>query len=264
MFTILLVMISPFNCFELSTIHCDCTDLVVWGQNLYSNVGNPRFSPLVSSMISLPPHIQGIIVGEVLSDAGLGFAHSRAKNCRLGFQQSLSHFGYFWSVFTKLAPYCKSIQNIYARKTKGTTCYALGLYTRALPCFTEFYHLFYVDGVKVVPFPRGGTPIPPAGGEGTPLAGVDILNLLTPIALAQWIQGDGMREGYGVILCTDSFTTPDVVRLMNVLIIRYNLECNLRMHIGKPRIYIRSASMPLLRFIVVGHMDPSMLYKLGI
>jgi len=62
--------------------------------------------------------------------------------------------------------------------------------------------LFYVNGVKVVPS--------------------DIFNLETRIALAHWIMGDSALPT-GLLLCTDSFTTPDVVRLMNVLMVRYRL-----------------------------------------
>lgn len=50
---------------------------------------------------------------------------------------------------------------------------------------------------------------------------------------------------------------------MNVLIIRYRLDCTLRFH--RPtqlRIYIREGSMPLLRTIVIPYMHTSMLYKL--
>jgi LAGLIDADG DNA endonuclease family len=65
-----------------------------------------------------------------------------------------------------------------------------------------------VNGIKVVP--------------------VDSLNLLTPIALAHWIMGDGEARDYGLILYTDSFTIQDVVHLMNVLMIKYELECTLR------------------------------------
>jgi hypothetical protein len=58
----------------------------------------------------------------------------------------------------------------------------------------------------------------------------------------------------GLILCTNSFSIQDVVRLMNVLMIRYRLECTL--HIKKQNkieylIYIREGSMPLLRYIVI-------------
>jgi hypothetical protein len=63
----------------------------------------------------------------------------------------------------------------------------------------------------------------------------------------------------GLIICTDSYTLPDILRLMNVLIIRYELECSLRYHTPtQPRIYIRQRSMPLLRSIVIPYFHPSM------
>jgi len=40
--------------------------------------------------------------------------------------------------------------------------------------------------------------------------------------------GDGYKHGNGLELCTDSFNVEDVVRLMNVLMVRYRLECTLR------------------------------------
>jgi hypothetical protein len=63
---------------------------------------------------------------------------------------------------------------------------------------------------------------------------------------------------------TQSFSVPDCVRIMNVLMIRYQLDCTLNYDRGLPVIYIRAASMPLLRSIVAEHMDPSMLYKIGL
>ena len=74
--------------------------------------------------------------------------------------------------------------------------------------------------------------------------------LLTPVALAHWIMGDGSSERHGIILCTNSFTVQDVVKLMNILIIRYGLECNLRIKKRKNKIeymiYIRQSSMTRL------------------
>jgi hypothetical protein len=43
----------------------------------------------------------------------------------------------------------------------------LQFFTRSLPCITELYSLFYVNGVKVIP--------------------QNIYELLTPVALAHWI-----------------------------------------------------------------------------
>jgi hypothetical protein len=99
------------------------------------------------------------------------------------------------------------------------------------------------DGVKVIP-------------------AVEIMyDLLTPEALAHWIAGDGAAIGSSLILCTDSFSIIDNVKLMNILMVRYQLECTLR---GNNRIYIKAASMPRLRAIVFPFMHSSILYKIGL
>jgi hypothetical protein len=52
------------------------------------------------------------------------------------------------------------------------------------------YNLFYVNGVKVIP--------------------ENIYDLLTPAALAHWIQGDGVARCHGLIICTDSYKVENV------------------------------------------------------
>jgi cytochrome c oxidase subunit IV len=96
--------------------------------------------------------------------------------------------------------------------------------TRALTCLNELFSLFILNGVKVVP--------------------AIIFDLLTPIALA------------------DSFSVQDCVRLLNVLIIKYDLDVTLYKHMGKSRLLIRSVSMDKLRSLVLNHMPESMHYKL--
>jgi hypothetical protein len=39
------------------------------------------------------------------------------------------------------------------------------------------------------------------------------------------IMGDGVSRTYGLYICTDSYSLPDVIRVMNVLRIRYGLDC---------------------------------------
>jgi hypothetical protein len=55
---------------------------------------------------------------------------------------------------------------------------------------------------------------------------------------------------------------------MNVLMIRYRLDFNLRLKRQNNKIeymiYIRQSSMPLLRTIVTPYLHPSMLYKLAL
>lgn len=62
-------------------------------------------------------------------------------------------------------------------------------------------------------------------GKGTKIVPNNIYDLLTPVSLAHWIMGDGNARPHGLILCTDSYSIEDVIKLMNVLIIKYRVEC---------------------------------------
>ena len=52
----------------------------------------------------------------------------------------------------------------------------------------------------------------------------EMYNYLSPAALAFWIMSDGTSNQYGLTICTDSYSYPDVVRLLNILKIRYFLS----------------------------------------
>jgi len=118
------------------------------------------------------------------------------------------------------------------------------MYTRSYPVFTELHRNFYSNGIKIVP--------------------LNIYELLTPVALAHMIMGDGASREYGLNLCTDSYTISDVIKITNVLTIRYGLKCTLQeKRSNQYRIYIRSSSMPLLKSIVSPYMHSSMMYKLS-
>jgi len=195
-------------------------------------------------MVQLAPYQYYVIIGLLLSDGWLTFSSKASKNVLLGFAQSGAHSKYFWFVFFSLAHYCSSYPIVRDRTRLGKQNISLQFYTRSLTCITALHSLFYPGGTKVVP--------------------TNIYVLLTPVALAHWIMGDGSTERHGLIICTDSYSIEDVVRLINVLIIRYRLECTLRHHTPtQPRIYIRQRSMPLLRTIVRPHMHSSMANKLG-
>ena len=74
--------------------------------------------------------------------------------------------------------------------------------------------------------------------------------------------GDGVAKATGLVLCTDSYSIEDTIRLLNVLIIRYKFDCTLRIsRKNQYRIYIRQNSMSSLVNIVSPYMHNSMLYK---
>lgn len=227
---------------------CDASthnlSLVVFGANLQSTVGK-KYTNKQRANVRLTPFTRSVIIGLILSDGWL--IRANRPNARLGFKQSLSHASYVWFVLNLLSHYCFSYPSLVIGIRAGNRNYALQLFTRSMPCLNELHCLFYPAGKKVIPS--------------------NIFDLLTPVALAHLIQGDGQTSRHGLVLCTNSFLIKDVVRLMNVLIIRYRLECNIREYRqsnGKLEfmIYIRHGSMPLLRTIVKPYMHPSMLYKI--
>ncbi len=204
--------------------------LVVWGTNLTSSVGMGRITKQESNMIRFPYYQKSVIIGLLLSDGWLTYASKTHKNVRLGFKQSLNRASYVLFVFNLLSHYCSNSPSITTGTRAGKPFSGLQFFTRSLPCFTELYSLFYLQNVKIIP--------------------ENIYDLLTPVALAHLIMGDGKESRHGLILCTDSYIIQDIVKLINVLNIRYRLVCTLRYHTPtQPRIYISERSMPLLRTV---------------
>ena len=163
------------------------------------------------------------------------------------------------------------------RSRNGTKTYALIFYTRSYPFITELRNKFYPEiNNEFKGIPSSARFVCEHMSMFTHET-LEIYEYLTPPALAHLIMGDGSRRDYGLTLCTDCYTLYDVIRLMNVLIIRYGINSTLQKktsgrlgwRVGLPRdnqyrIHIRSSSMPLLRSIVTPYMHCSMLYKLGV
>jgi hypothetical protein len=181
----------------------------------------------------------------VISDGCLSRGKGR-KNAILRLGQSKAHEAYLRYVFCILSPLCARLPYFTRSLRNGVICYAVGFNTRCLPIFTDLRSMFYdSEGRKILP----------------PL--VVLIDILTPVAFAHVIIGDGYRLGRALIICTDSFTVEEVSRLMTVLYVRYDIDSTLRYYRGKPQIYIRTSSMPTLRNLVRPYMHPSFMYKLG-
>lgn len=72
--------------------------------------------------------------------------------------------------------------------------------------------------------------------------------------------GDGTYNS-GVRIQTDSFTVKEVVFIMNILMIKFNLECSLHTQRGYPVLYIKSKSIKKNLHNLLPYMDNSMKYK---
>ena len=179
----------------------------------------------------------------------------RAINGRFKVIQSTKYKDYFLMLFEIFNQFCSTPYSSYtyldSRTNKNYS--SLTLRTKSLPLFTEYYNLFYLNGVKVIPNTIG--------------------DLLTPLGLAHWIMQDGSyhKVSKGVVLCTDSFKKEEIQLLICILQTKFNLICtiqkspskNLNMRSGG-RIYISAKSLPILRTLVQSHFHTTMLYKLGI
>jgi LAGLIDADG DNA endonuclease family len=70
-----------------------------------------------------------------------------------------------------------------------------------------------------------------------------------------------------LILCTDSFSEKDILRLIEILKIKYDLSCGIIVYDkikNTSRIRINKSSIPKLISIVKPYFIPSMYYKLGL
>ena len=123
------------------------------------------------------------------------------------------HFDLIWFTYTIFAPYCRSLPLSTKATSFGVISYGLSGKTRSLPCFTTLHSLFYVNKVKIIPD--------------------NIVELLSPVALAYWIKGDGSKEKTGLILCCDSFARKYTMKLIKALKARYGIICTLRKLTGK-------------------------------
>lgn len=220
-----------------------CSSIVKFGEVLCSMVNYPRFTSIMTHAIAQPIRIRNILVGVILSD-GWQTAHIKAGTARQGFKQSIIHSRYLLFLFFKLAHYCASYPVQKFNVQRGKVFPGLSFQTRYQGCLFELFVLFYPSGVKIVP--------------------ADIYDYLTYEGIAHWIMGDGSYRGGGLVLHTQSFTVKDCILLINVLKIKFDLDCTLTFERGLPVIYIRVSSVRKLVPFVLPYFTPSMYYKLGL
>lgn len=210
--------------------------LVPYGTNLGSTVGYDKFSNLERSLIIIPLELRSVFIGIILSDASVQKSNL-GGDARLQFKQKYGQFEYLYSVFFELSHYCSKSPSVYSTIVHKKLYYALTFTTRSLPCITDLYSLFYPKGKKTIP--------------------QNIYDLLTWRALAHWVYLKSnikflyfnpiqrKTKNYGLYIDVKDFTLEDNVKLISVLIYKFNLNCSLQVS-NKVFIYIKNKSIPLL------------------
>ena len=150
--------------------------------------------------MTLTSELKDILTGSLLGDL-----HGRLRYGKVSFvfKQGNSHQDYLNHLYELFSQYCPSAPKIERSSWKpsqrtGKVYSSIVFTTYTLPCFTELYNSFYVDGKKVIP--------------------LNIEELLTPLGLAYWIADDGSWNKVSKYLtfCTDSYSLAEVENLIKV------------------------------------------------
>lgn len=211
--------------------------LVPYGSNLSSTVGYLKFTSFNRNLIKLPPNLKSIFIGIIFSDANI--SKPNKADARLQFKQTYKHFEYFYSVFFKLSHFCS--KGPYLTRTKISDSLGLGFTTRTLPCITELYNIFYVNNKKIIPN--------------------NFYDLLTWEALAHIIMCDGTYSS-GITIQTQCFTVKEIVFFINILIVKYGLNCSIHKQRDSFVVYIKSKSIKKNLHNLLPYVHESMKYKI--
>nr|QCQ69144.1 LAGLIDADG endonuclease [Powellomyces hirtus] len=104
------------------------------------------------------------------------------------------------------------------------------------------YELFYIDKVKIMPS--------------------NIMDYLTPLALAIWIMDDGGKHNAGVMISTYNFTYEGLLIVKAGLFNKYGLVVEIKKFAAGYVLVFMQSEMKTLVSLVSPFFIPSMLYKL--
>lgn len=204
-----------------------------------------QISRIERNMLRLTPRVRSIIIGLILSDAWL---QKRGHwNPRIGFKQSIVNSPYFYHVYYELAYLCAGSTFFAKSVLRGKVFYNISFHTRQLPCFMEIFNLFYktVDKKLVKTIKQ------------------DLFFYMDYLVLAHWLMGDGSKLNKGITLCTNSFTLQEVVLLINILIIKFDIQPTIHKDNTNYRIFIKGQDLNKIKPHIFPYFVDCFLYKIS-
>lgn len=174
-------------------------------------------------------------------------------NPRIALKQSIVNFPYLWDTYNELAYLCSgpimtSSNILRGRRAKGPKgFYSVTFQTRQLHCLLEIYDLFYVV----------------VDGKKNKVIKKELLFYMDYIVLAHWIMGDGSKRNKGVTLCTDGFTYQEVILLIEILRLKFDIMPRIHKEKTFHRIAINKYDLDRLRPHLIPHFVNHFLYKIN-
>lgn len=198
-----------------------------------------------------------VVTGELLGDGHISYdpANKPGYNGRLMFTFAADILHYVnYLKFNILAPICTPSSPTpwpNPKEGKEPTQYWFG--SKSLPAITDLYYLWYKE----------------IRGKWTKILPLNIEELLTPLALAHFIMGDGYFSEGSVFICTDNYSKDEVIRLIEILHIKFGIKATLKKRTNpggsiRWRIRVSRLSIDKLVSLVRPFFIPEMLYKLGL
>jgi hypothetical protein len=251
------VIIYPTCCFYLVQIRCYSTFSSLGPPDFTGPKNQPtkkRLTEAQKAAIVIPAEITEVITGMILSDASIALPPG-CHNARVHIeQQDESFVCILWNLFDSIglvgAP--PKLRNRTDKK-RGLSWTAFSFATFTHPFFTELHKIWYknVEGkaVKVLPS--------------------NIAELLTPVAIAFLLSGDGSycKSTGRITICTDSFTAEEVDCLRSIFLDQFGIETT-RIRNGHRDdqyvIRIPKREVPKVQQLVQSHLPAMMRYRVGL
>jgi LAGLIDADG DNA endonuclease family len=188
------------------------------------------------------------LVGLLIFDGWI--VKRKGWNSRIGFKQSIINFNYLWFVFSEISVICSNFPYLCRTIKRGKLFYSFQFETRQLNCLNELFYLFYNSDTS-------------KKGSNIKQIKFEFFNYLDYIVLAHWIMSDGSKRNKGITLCTDCFTIQEVVMLINMLIIKFDISPTVHKEKSNYRIYINRKDLNKLLPYIKPYFIDSFLYKIS-
>ena len=236
---------------NLSTnTNTSCKQITLWNQHICINSMSFKYrcgAQTISEkiLLNLTPRVKSILTGLILSDAWL---QKRGEwNPRIGFKQSINNFPYLWYIYNELGYLCSGLPMLAKTVTRGKIFYSVFLQTRQLACLNEIFNLFYLT----------------INGQVIKTVKQELFFYMDYMVLAHWIMGDGSKRAKGIVLCTDNFSLQEVVLLVNILILKFDINPTIQREKNKFRIYINGKSLMKIKPFILPYFVDHFLYKIN-
>jgi len=223
--------------------------ITLWNKQIGINSMNfkPRLTNSDKFLLNLTPRVNSIIIGLILSDAWL---QKRGHwNSRIGFKQSIINFPYLWFIYTELGYLCSGLPMSAKTVIRGKINYSVFIQTRQLVCLNEIFHLFYkINNDQVIKTIKQ-----------------ELFFYMDYMVLAHWIMAatQGSKRAKGLVLCTDNFSLQEVVLLVNILILKFDINPTVQKEKNKFRIYINGKSLMKIKPFIRPYFVDHFLYKIN-